>query len=175
MPSSRTLIITTVGMVLWLEGQRNDNTSKFKFASHTSWQIENNNNVIGVVKMGKIVPRAVIEPTSLAFWAGVLTITPPTLPDVTHAYLPRLLLPWAVSADYYIPSPRILSLVVLTITYIILSNDLQISLGIPTYKQAATWQLHTKRRFNVQRTCMQHVRCTGFWYHYPHSQLTSPC
>ena len=36
-----------------------------------------------VMKMGNSVPRAAIKPTSLAFQASVLTITPPMLHDVT--------------------------------------------------------------------------------------------
>ena len=36
--------------------------------------------LVGVRKMGKIVPRVGIEPISLALWASVLTITPPRLP-----------------------------------------------------------------------------------------------
>ena len=34
------------------------------------------------MKMGNIAPRAGIKPTCLAFWASMLTITPPRLPDV---------------------------------------------------------------------------------------------
>ena len=41
--------------------------------------------------MGNIMPKAGIEATSLAFWASVLTITSPGLPDVTilptHTFL----------------------------------------------------------------------------------------
>ena len=46
--------------------------------------------VVGVMKMGNIVPRAVIEPTSLAFQASVLTITAHGVPgcyNYTHPYL----------------------------------------------------------------------------------------
>ena len=46
--------------------------------------------VVGVMKMGNIVPREGIEPTSLAFRASVLTITTHRLPwchYYTHAYL----------------------------------------------------------------------------------------
>ena len=32
-------------------------------------------SVMGLMKMGNIVPRAGIEPTYLTFWASVLTIT----------------------------------------------------------------------------------------------------
>ena len=49
---------------------------------------------MGVMKMGNILPRAELEPTSLAFWASVLLqcayysvlITPYKLPDVTTIY-----------------------------------------------------------------------------------------
>ena len=51
------------------------------------------------MKRGNIVPRARIEPASLAFRASVLTITPPKIPDVTHTYLSMWLL---VSEDYII-------------------------------------------------------------------------
>ena len=62
-------------------------------------------NVMGVMKMGNIVPRSGIRLTSLAFQASVLTITPPRLPDVptmlTTTYVApclrgqcTLLLPW---------------------------------------------------------------------------------
>ena len=38
--------------------------------------------VVGVMKMGNIVPRVGIEHTSLVLWASVLTLTPPRFPDV---------------------------------------------------------------------------------------------
>ena len=40
------------------------------------------------MKMGNIVSKVGIEPTSLAFHASVLTISPPRLPDVImlHVY-----------------------------------------------------------------------------------------
>ena len=40
-------------------------------------------NVVEVIKMGNIAHREGIEPTFIAFQAGVLTITPPRLHDVT--------------------------------------------------------------------------------------------
>ena len=43
------------------------------------------------MKMGNITPRTVIEPTSLAFRARVLTITLPRLPDVTTLPTPNYL------------------------------------------------------------------------------------
>ena len=62
------------------------------------------NNVVGVMKIGNIVPRGGILPTSLAFRASVLP-----LHEVhslmarlcTHAYLSVQLLASEVSADYY--------------------------------------------------------------------------
>ena len=56
-----------------------------------------NNIVTDVMNMGNIVPRAVIEPISLAFQASMLTITPHMLPDVTITPMPTCLLrssPW---------------------------------------------------------------------------------
>ena len=38
--------------------------------------------------MENIAPRVGIEPTSLAFWVSVLTITPPRLTDVTTLQTP---------------------------------------------------------------------------------------
>ena len=48
-------------------------------------------SVMGVMKMGNIVPTAGIEPTSLAFRASVLTITPHRIPDVTTIPTPTYL------------------------------------------------------------------------------------
>ena len=45
-------------------------------------------NVVGVMKMGNIVPRAGLEPTSLAFWVSVL---PLDFPDVTTILTPTCL------------------------------------------------------------------------------------
>ena len=42
---------------------------------------------VGRMPMGNIAPRAGIEPTSLAFLASELTITPPRLPDVTTLHM----------------------------------------------------------------------------------------
>ena len=49
------------------------------------WRIQDHSNdiVVGVMKMGNIVPRAGIEPISLAFQVSVLNISPPRLSDVT--------------------------------------------------------------------------------------------
>ena len=46
-------------------------------------------SVMGVMKMGKIVPSVGIKQISQAFWVSVLIITPPRLPDITaiHTYL----------------------------------------------------------------------------------------
>ena len=41
--------------------------------------------------MGHIVSRARIEPTSIAFWVTVRTITPPRFPDVTILPMPSCL------------------------------------------------------------------------------------
>ena len=63
-----------------------------------------NQSVVGVMKMGNIVPRARIEHTSLAFRASVLTITPHRLPwchHYTHNCLSMWLFASEVSADYY--------------------------------------------------------------------------
>ena len=48
-------------------------------------------SVMGVMKMGNIVPTVGIEPTSLAFQASVLTITPPRFPHVTILPTPTCL------------------------------------------------------------------------------------
>ena len=48
-------------------------------------------NVVGVMQMGNIVPRAVINPKSLAFRASVLTITPLRLSNVTTVSMPTSL------------------------------------------------------------------------------------
>ena len=58
-----------------------------------------------VMKMGYIVSRAGIEPTSLAFLASVLAITPP---HPTHLFIQ--LLAREVSTDYYFHPPGIVSL-----------------------------------------------------------------
>ena len=50
-----------------------------------------NTSVMRLMKVGNIVPRAEIEPTSLAFWASVLTITPHRVPDVTNVPMPTCL------------------------------------------------------------------------------------
>ena len=63
---------------------------------HSLYRMVKATSVLGVMKMGNIVLRAGVEPTSLAFWASVLTITPPMLPDATtvptNAYLTMQLL-----------------------------------------------------------------------------------
>ena len=60
-----------------------------------------------ITKMGHIVPRVRIKPTSLASQASVLTIIPPRLSTVT---IP--------SVYYYSCPPGVVSLLMLTITYI---------------------------------------------------------
>ena len=60
---------------------------------------------MGVMKMGNIVPRVGIEPTSLAFRTSVLTVTTCRLQrchHYTHGYLSKELFASEVSADYYI-------------------------------------------------------------------------
>ena len=47
--------------------------------------------VVGVMKMGNIVPRTGIEPRSLAFRTSLLTITPPKLVEVTTGPTPMCL------------------------------------------------------------------------------------
>ena len=58
---------------------------------------------MGVTKMGNIVPRAGIGPTSLAFRASVLPLCHIGFPDVTAIRTPTclMLLASEVSADYY--------------------------------------------------------------------------
>ena len=52
------------------------------------------------MKIGTIAPRVGTEPTSLAFWASVLTITPPRLLVVITLSRPTCIwLAWEVSAD----------------------------------------------------------------------------
>ena len=52
--------------------------------------------VVGVIEMGNIAPRAVVEPTSLALGANMLTITPPRLPDI-------ILLPMLIYLCSFLP------------------------------------------------------------------------
>ena len=47
--------------------------------------------IMEVMKIGNIVPRVRTEHTSLAFWASLLTITSPRLPDVTTLPTPTCL------------------------------------------------------------------------------------
>ena len=54
-------------------------------------QIKHNDNVVGVMKMGNMTPKAGIERTSLAFRASILTITPPSLPYVNTLPTPTCL------------------------------------------------------------------------------------
>ena len=46
---------------------------------------------MGEMKMENIVPRVGTEPITLAFWASVLTIASPRLPDVTILQMPPCL------------------------------------------------------------------------------------
>ena len=54
---------------------------------------------MGVMKMGNIATRVGTEPTYLAFWPSVLTISPPRLPDVTTPSV------YDLPADYYTHLP----------------------------------------------------------------------
>ena len=47
-----------------------------KFNTYTARNLD---RIMGVLKMGNPAPRAGIEPTCFAFWASLLTITPPRL------------------------------------------------------------------------------------------------
>ena len=58
--------------------------------------------VVGVINIGNIVPRTGIEPTPLAFWASMLTITSPRLSTVNTLPTPTgTSFALEVSADYY--------------------------------------------------------------------------
>ena len=46
---------------------------------------------MGAIEMENSMPRAGSQPTSLAFWASVLTITSPRHPDVSTACKPTCL------------------------------------------------------------------------------------
>ena len=61
-------------------------------------------SVVGVNKMGTIVPKVGIEPTSLVFQVYVLTITPPRLADVTTLPTPPYLMwsEWSVQTTAFI-------------------------------------------------------------------------
>ena len=87
---------------------------------------------MGVTKMGNIVSRGGVEPTSLAFWGSA-----PRCHHNTHAYLSTQLLASEFSADYYTDLPEMVSLLLLTITYI----------------QAVALDTHTQDRFNNHTTC----------------------
>ena len=56
---------------------------------------------MGVMKMGNTMPRAGLEPTSLALRASVVSLHEVGFPDVTHAHLSMQLLASEVSVDYY--------------------------------------------------------------------------
>ena len=62
-------------MALYTQGRFNNHTV------HSLYRIMvTATSVVGVMKVGNIVPRARIEPTSLALQASVLSITPHRLP-----------------------------------------------------------------------------------------------
>ena len=78
-------------------------------------------NVMGVMKMLNIMPRAGVDPTSLALWASVITITPCRFPDVTTIPTPTSpcsSLPQRSVQPTTLAPPGIISLLLLTITYI---------------------------------------------------------
>ena len=56
-------------------------------------------NVLGVMKMGNIVPRVRSEPSYLAFWASVLPLY--HIGSLMSALYPYLPVYAEVSADYY--------------------------------------------------------------------------
>ena len=90
------------------------------------WQCD---NIVGLMKIGNIVPRAGLKPSSLAFWASVLPFH--HIGSLKSPLYPRMqLLASEFSADYYTLPCGIVSLLLLTISYI----------------QAMT--LHTQSRFN---------------------------
>ena len=106
---------------------------------------------LGGDENGIIAPRAGIEPTSLAFCAIVLTITPARLPDVTTLpTVPGGSVPErAVQITTLIP-PGIVSLLnghsMLTIIYI----------------QAMHLHIYVHKH-RVGSTAIQHITCTGSW------------
>ena len=79
-----------------------------------------------------------LEPSSLAFQASVLPLHHLDFPDVTTiAYLSIQLFASEVSADYYIRPVGIVSLVILTITYI----------------QVMAIHIYRQHRFNNHTAC----------------------
>ena len=74
--------------------------------------------VVGVIKMGNIIPRAGLEPTSLAFQASVLPYSPCRLPDVNTMPIPTCLCSSfpqrSVQTTALTPPPGIVSLLMLT-------------------------------------------------------------
>ena len=72
-----------------------------------SWHSPNQplpySNIVGLMKMGNIVRRAGLEPTSLAFWAIVLLLhhIGSWCRHYTHTYMSMQLLASEISADYY--------------------------------------------------------------------------
>ena len=97
--------------------------------------------VMGVIKMRNIVPRAGIEPTSLAFQASVLTIKSPRLADVTTVATATSIYDFPErSVQPTSRPPGLVSLLMLIITYI----------------QAMTLHLHTQDRLNNYPSCGLH-------------------
>ena len=95
-------------------------------------------NVKGVMTIETIASRAGSEPTSLALWASVLTITPPNLHDVIT--LPTSTCLCVILLEKSVHLPRgIVCLLVLTIAYI----------------EAITLHIHT-----VGLVTVQYITCT---------------
>ena len=78
------------------------------------------------MKVRNIVPRAGIKPASLVFWLSMLPLhhVGSLSHQYTHAYLSMQLLASEVSADYYTRPPGVVSLLMLTVTYIQAMNYL---------------------------------------------------
>ena len=89
--NGRSVTVTTQSLRLWFQNCTVELTAlarlNVKDGVHLLWGILallmfNHVIVVAMMKMGKIAPKDGIEPTSLAFWSSVLTITSPRLPDV---------------------------------------------------------------------------------------------
>ena len=109
--------------------------------------------VVGVMKMGNIVPRAGIEPTSLAFQVSVLIIIPRRLPccnHYTHAYLSMWCVASEVNAVYYTHPSGIISLyLVIAYNYIHTGNGIH----------------------SIGSTTIQCIACTRSWSRQPVSWM----
>ena len=109
--------------------------------------------LLNAMKMGKIVPRAGIEPTPPPFWVNMLTITAYKLPwchYYAQAYLSMQLLASDVSTSYHTCCPGIVNLLMVTITY----------------RQWPYMHIHTQGSFNnhtVHRLYRIMVMATSAW------------